>query len=63
MVLKKLTNCAHVAASWDIHDIVTSDSRKRERKLLRGTTVDKYERRGVETVQRRRSGSFVFDER
>lgn len=47
MILEKLTNCAHVTASWDIHDIVTSDSRKRGRKLLGGgATVDKRERRG-----------------
>jgi len=61
MVFKK-SNCAYIALRWDIRSIVTSDSRKRGRKLLRGTTRQTSGRREAETVQQR-PGSFVFDER
>lgn len=59
----KKSNCGYIALRWDIRGIVTSDSRKRGRKLLRGTTRQTSGRREVKTVQRRRPGSFVFDER
>jgi len=60
MILKKPKTAL---TSLRIGISATSDSRKRGRKLLRGT-ADKRERRGAETVQqRRRPASFVFDER
>lgn len=65
MMFQETDDCAYIALSGDIRDIVVSAIHEREDENCwrgqRQTSADWA--RGAETVQRRRPGSFVFDER